>query len=152
MAPFFLLRQEKFSKDSSLIRDGNWCRCWLQRSQKCWHQIQSGTTSTIDWSIFIVPFNMLRQMIGPHEPSLAIFTFELLFASVGTFVSGQFIGAWEPPTTVLPLAYERFLTGMCPIVGFQMWRFEIVFTAALVFALVNASSHWCRYRRLRRLR
>jgi len=45
-------------------------------------------------------------------------------------MSGQFIRSGEPPSATSPAAGKRFLAGVAALVGFQVRRFGVQFTAA----------------------
>jgi hypothetical protein len=60
------------------------------------------------------------EMIGTGETTLAAATFEWLRSGVLAIVSRQFVGPGEPPVTTVPTAVVGFLTGVCPLVGFQV--------------------------------
>lgn len=90
------------------------------------------------YSVFGVPLDVFRQMVGTHEPPVANVALELFLAGVRPLVPGQFVRSREPPAAIGPLANERLLAGVGSVVRLQMRRFEVVFAAAFVLALVDA--------------
>lgn len=84
-------------------------------------------------------FHVLRQVVAPHESSLADSAGEFLLAGMRAFVPRQFIAAREAAIAIVIRTRERSLASVSTSMSLQVRRFKIILAAALVLAFVNTA-------------
>lgn len=97
-----------------------------------------------------MPLHVESQVVGAGEAAAAVVTLERLGSRVFPEVTGEFVGASEPPLTAFPRTPVRLFTGVCTLVGLEVRGLGVHFLAAgeetLVYPTFGVRRSVCRPR------